>query len=457
VELERSHSAWILASVITVASFVGATAFTQKQLVGLDELSSTIETNSVPSIDYLSQAAVRLTRLNEQIDEIAAAGPKASSTIAAARENAAGLRTDVDLYLRLPPLPGEQAFWARLRADVRRAIQLVDSDLEEGSSLPRSSPNSAADDVDHAIDTALQSVSATLEFDVQQSEVMARDVRLVRGKTLRTIIELDVAATLIALGAVVVAYRASHRHDRLVDEHNALLAARVTELDRFAGRVAHDVVNPLGAIAAGLSLIERSSDERARPYIDRSRRALQRVQLLVDDLLTFARAGARPDPASTCDIADALTTALADCTELAAQQHIELLTHVNGSARIACGAGVLTSIVQNLVHNAIKYIGPRPTRKIWVRLTVVGNFARIEIEDTGPGIPAEIRTTLFEPFVRGPQEQASGTGLGLATVRRLVQSHGGRLGFDSNCNTGTLFWVELPTVREEIGKTRRSA
>jgi signal transduction histidine kinase len=98
------------------------------------------------------------------------------------------------------------------------------------------------------------------------------------------------------------------------------------------------------------------------------------------------------------------------------------------------------------VRNAIKYMGARPTRKIVVRASPAGHFARLEVEDTGPGIPAEIKATLFEPFVRGPHEDVNGTGLGLATVKRLVESHGGRVGVESTLGAGTLFWVELPLL-----------
>jgi two-component system sensor histidine kinase HydH len=72
--------------------------------------------------------------------------------------------------------------------------------------------------------------------------------------------------------------------------------------------------------------------------------------------------------------------------------------------------------------------------------------SRIEVEDTGPGILSEIEATLFEPFVRGPHENVNGTGLGLATVKRLVESHRGRVGVQSQLGVGTLFWAELPRL-----------
>src|SRR5436190_6275691 len=428
---ERHHSAWIAASLITVASFVGATAYTQNRLARLDALSSTIETDAVPSVEYLSRAALRLARLNQLMEEVDASRPRRATVVSAVRQEVAELNEAVNQYLQLPPLPGEQHFWARLRTDVTQAVHIIDATLGDVHDSESATAIPAGGDVDDALDVAQRSVLAALDYDVRQSEIMARDVRRVRATTLRMIIELDALSTLIALGAVAFAFRATRRHEQLVAEHNALLTARVAELDRFAGRAAHDLLSPLGTIAAGLSLLGRSCDERERTYIERSQRALQRVQQLVDDLLAFARAGAHPDPAASCSLDAVVTTVVADLSDAAEENDVELVAHVTGSIAVPCGPGVVTSIVQNLVRNAIKYMGARSTRRVMVRVLTLSEVARLEVEDTGPGIPAEIEATLFEPFVRGPHADVSGTGLGLATVKRLVESHRGRVGVES--------------------------
>jgi signal transduction histidine kinase len=326
---------------------------------------------------------------------------------------------------------------------VRRAVRLVDAAAADLNDAVPSEGQPSASQVDVALDAAVRAVLATLDFDVKQARVLARDVRAVRSTTLREIVELDAVSTLVAGIAVVLAFRATRRHDELLDEHNALLTARVTELDRFAGRVAHDVVSPLGTIGTALALLRRSCDDHERTYIDRSQRAMRRVQQLVDDLLTFARAGAHPDPDSESSLDTVLPALMADCAEAAAERGIELVVDTPRPLRIRCAPGVITSIVQNLVRNGIKYMGDRPVRRITVRVSARGNVARIEVEDTGPGIPPEIQSTLFQPFVRGPHEQAGGTGLGLATVKRLVESHGGRVSVATS-GKGTLFSIELP-------------
>jgi signal transduction histidine kinase len=445
MKFERHHSALIIASLITVASFVGATVYTQNRLARLDALSSSIETNAVPSTEYLSRAAVRLTRLSQLLDDEGTGGLRRSSAETAGREIQA-VDADVAAYLQLAPLAGENEFWTALRTDVSAAVRLVREALDREARGIRSTDLANGGRVDEALDRAVSSVLATLSFDIRQSELMARDVRNVRLTTLRMIVLLDGMSTAIAVLAVVIAYRASRRHDQLLNEHNALLSARVTELDRFAGRVAHDVLSPLGTIGSALALLGQSCDERSRPYIDRSGRALRRVQQLVQALLAFARSGARPDPSVRCSLDAVLPAIVADSLEPTEKNGIDVDVDTSGPLVVPCSLGVVTSIVQNLVRNAAKYMGERPTKRIAVRAHQIGGVARLEVQDTGPGIPAAVQATIFDPFVRGLHHDIDGSGLGLATVKRLVDAHGGTAGVQSSPGAGSLFWVELPLV-----------
>jgi signal transduction histidine kinase len=447
---ERRHLALFFSSLITVTAFVAATAFTQSRLRSVDALSSTIETNAIPSIEYLSRVALRLTRLNQQVDDIASGGPHRDAVVASASQEIATIDHDISRYLKLAPLPGETALWSTLRDEVADSMQRVQRTLEaeHGGHVPTELERRALDD---ALDRALRSVLAALEFDVRKAEVMAADVRNVRATTLRMIVALDGGATVIALFGVLFARRAQRRHEQLQQVHASLLVDRVTELDRFSGRVAHDILSPLGAVAAGLGLLGRLCDAHARTYVDRSQRALQQVQQLVEGLLVFARSGARPDASSRCSAEAILTSIAVDCSEAAAQDNIELVVNVDAQVEVPCTPGVMASIINNLIRNAIKYMGARPVRRITVRAKPAGTMVRFEVEDTGPGIPTAAQRSIFEPFVRGRHETVSGTGLGLATVKRLVESHGGSVGVDSTPGTGSTFWVNLPRVERADG------
>ena len=455
MELERHHSAWVVASVLTVASFIGATAYTQSRLTRLDSLASTLESDAIPSIELLSRTALALTRLGEILNQLAQGIAPTADTLGSANSEVRTIEDDVSTYARLAPLPGERELGAALRFEVSRAVDRVRTALgAEQASQAGDKPDWG--DIDNALDAAVQAVVLALEHDVSQAELMAGDVRDVRASTQRIIIELEALATALALVGAAVAYRASRRHDELVKQHNSLLAARVTELDRFAGRLAHDVLSPLGTIAAALEVVAHSADAQARLYVDRAKRALNSAKNLVNGLLRFARSGARPEHGVTCSIDTVLADVVAECGENAAAADIELLVESDAGLRTSCAAGVVISIVQNLVRNAIRYMGPRSPRRIVVRCAASGARVRVEVEDTGPGIPAELQAKMFEPFVRGSHSADGGIGLGLATVKRLAEAHGGAVGVRSAVDVGTLFWVELPRAEEDAAVAERA-
>jgi signal transduction histidine kinase len=441
---ERHHLAWVLASTTTVACFAGATAYTQSRLSRLDALASTLETNAIPSIEYLGRVGVRLTKLNQLLGQLGSNRSSAAGQ-AEAKQELSALDDDVARYLKLPPLPGERPHWDALRADLNRAIGLSRTAFDDGlpgSPAVRDRRQSAGD----ALDKAVSAVLTTVKSDTEEAEQIAKNVHAVRLVTLRTVIALDAGSALVAALAAVLAFRASRAHDALLNRHASALSARVAELDTFAGRIAHDVLNPLGVIAGTLSLLRRSTDAAGQRYIDRSGRAVLRVQQLVDDLLAFARAGGRPDGSESSSIDAVVDSMTPDLSEAAADHGIALAYDVVAPQPVRCSAGVVTSVVQNLVRNAIKYMGTRPVKRIDVTVRATGAVARLEIRDTGPGVAPELQARMFEPFVRGDHDGVAGSGLGLATVKRLVESHGGRVGIESNVGAGTLIWVELPLV-----------
>jgi signal transduction histidine kinase len=99
-------------------------------------------------------------------------------------------------------------------------------------------------------------------------------------------------------------------------------------------------------------------------------------------------------------------------------------------------------------------MGPQKRRKVLVRARADATVVRVEVEDTGPGIPRDLQDVIFEPFVRGTHTEVGGTGLGLATAKRLVESHGGAIGVSSAVGVGSLFWIEMPLAAPGAIATR---
>jgi signal transduction histidine kinase len=108
---------------------------------------------------------------------------------------------------------------------------------------------------------------------------------------------------------------------------------------------------------------------------------------------------------------------------------------------------VLTSLVSNLVQNAIKHLVGSEVRRVVVRALDLGKEVRVEVEDTGPGIALSDQERMFDPFVRGRGASGPGIGLGLATVRRLAEAHGGHAGVRSEAGRGAVFWFSVPGAK----------
>src|SRR5205085_8918585 len=188
-----------------------------------------------------------------------------------------------------------------------------------------------------------------------------------------------------------------------------------------------------------------------------------RVRRIVDGLLEFARAGARPEAGARADVRAVTAGILEELAPFASQRHAMLRSEEVPECAVACSPGVLLSLLGNLLRNALKYLGSSETREVMLRVRSRRGRVLFEVEDTGPGIPPSLGARIFEPYIRGPNTGAPGIGLGLATVKRLVESHGGSLGVRAGARGGALFWFELdeaaPSEPAELHETgaRRSA
>ena len=109
---------------------------------------------------------------------------------------------------------------------------------------------------------------------------------------------------------------------------------------------------------------------------------------------------------------------------------------------------MIGDVLGNLVRNAVKFMGERAERRVTLVAIDRGATVRVEVRDTGPGMSPATAAACFEPFRRGEGVSEPGTGLGLATVRRLVQSHGGEVRVFTREGEGSTFVVDLPRARQ---------
>jgi signal transduction histidine kinase len=170
------------------------------------------------------------------------------------------------------------------------------------------------------------------------------------------------------------------------------------------------------------------------------------MDTIIDGLLEFARGGTEPPTGAHAELRPILDNVVAELEPAATTAHAEVIVHPFAPQEVACTPAALRSVLNNLVGNAVEHSeeGTRTERKVSVRVKDKVNAVRIEVQDSGPGLPPGLAQRAFEPFVRLGATQRSATGIALATVRRIVEACGGRVGVRSLLHEGTCFWFEVP-------------
>lgn len=304
-----------------------------------------------------------------------------------------------------------------------------------------------AQDIVPAIETGNQ-VDALLQqiIEINAREVDARAEELHR--TVATVVALcAVLGVLWLVGGLLLvrwALAAVHEYERSTEE-------RLAELDQFAGRVAHDLRNPLQAIGMALSAIQRrATDERTQSLSVKAQQAAVRMGAFIQELLTFARSGAKPAPGAEACVDTVLREVQQELAEPAQRGNVALLVHASPELRAAIAPEALRSIVGNLADNAVKHAADGTARQVELTAETGGPEIRIQVRDNGPGIAPEALARLFDPFFRATN-RPGGFGIGLKTVKRLVDAHRGRIEVDSRQGHGSVFTVTLPAAQPRAG------
>jgi len=219
------------------------------------------------------------------------------------------------------------------------------------------------------------------------------------------------------------------------------------DLEAFAGRVAHDLRGALGPIVLTADLLAkgREGDQAVRGRLDRS---VRRATGLVDGLLAFSRAGAVPDASERAEVVEVVRDVLEELESKLGQADVSTEVTLE-PGHVRCAPALLHMVLANVVGNAIKYMRDAPKRHMEIRGCRARTGYEVRVSDTGPGIPSDALPRIFEPFYRVPGARAAGTGIGLATVRRIVEAHDGRVTAESSLGAGATFTVWLPLAKGE--------
>lgn len=240
-------------------------------------------------------------------------------------------------------------------------------------------------------------------------------------------------------------------YERKITGYTRLLEQRNRDLDAFAGRVAHDVKNALSPIVMSPSILRyvAADPKRVLEIANRTERCSERVAGVLDSLLAFSRGSGSAQANERGALGIAVKNVMEDLAPLIAKLEVSAKVEEAPEMVLQCDAGLLHIVLANLVGNAVKYLEGREERRVQVSARQDGQCCRIDVEDTGPGIPRRFQAMIFEPFYRGKGTRVAGTGIGLATVRRIVEARGGRIEVMSTEGRGSKFSVWLPLAEGE--------
>ncbi len=216
--------------------------------------------------------------------------------------------------------------------------------------------------------------------------------------------------------------RVAHREEETA-RGARMLEDRNRELDAFAGRVAHDIRNPLMVIHLAADQLSGMVPQDARPA-GLLRRGVGRMEALVEDLLTLSRVEGQVQ-GSSCNPATVAAQIQEDFAARFEGARGRLRVAVNPAA-VSCSEGLLRQALTNLTENAMKYQRPDTTPEVEISGGAVDDRYDLRVSDNGMGMTKDDAGRVFEPFYRSPRTQnLPGTGLGLSIVNRVVRASGG--------------------------------
>jgi light-regulated signal transduction histidine kinase (bacteriophytochrome) len=241
----------------------------------------------------------------------------------------------------------------------------------------------------------------------------------------------------------------------LLDEQTVELRRSNTELEQFAYVASHDLQEPLRKIASFCQLLEKrysdKLDERGIEYIGYAVDGAKRMQVLINDLLSFSRVGRLGTIHTEVDLNTTLDEALENLATAVEESDTEVVRPKQPLPRVVGDPTLLTMLWQNLIGNAVKFRHVDRPPRIVINCAA-GSGERdgqwlLSLSDNGIGIEAEFADKVFVIFQRlHGRGQYAGTGVGLALCKKIVEHYGGTIRIDTSYTDGTRFEFTLPVA-----------
>lgn len=236
--------------------------------------------------------------------------------------------------------------------------------------------------------------------------------------------------------------------EQRVKDRTAELEASNRELEAFSYSVSHDLRAPLSVLIGFAELLrlknEAQLDEIGQKYLRRIHESAFRMSELMNDLIRLAKVSRQGPTREKVALRSLVDEVVAELESQNEKRKIEW--RIGELPVVECDHGLMKQVLANLISNAVKYTRPREIAVIEIGETTSGRQRTFFVRDNGVGFDMKNAKKLFVPFQRlHRDEEFEGTGIGLATVQRIVEKHKGRVWVESKPGAGTTFFFTLNT------------
>jgi signal transduction histidine kinase len=230
-----------------------------------------------------------------------------------------------------------------------------------------------------------------------------------------------------------------------ISERTRRLEETNRELESFSYSVSHDLRSPLQVIEgfSSLALQEEGASARSRDHLQRIQASARRMQDMIGHLLRFSQLASVRVQTTAVNLSELAESIVTDLRMTHPDR--DVLVDIEPGMMTEADAALIGNVVQNLLANAWKFTAPIPHARIEFARSNDGGEQIYVVRDNGVGFCADRAQRLFEPFVRlHDRKDFCGHGIGLATARRIIQRHGGRIWAESRPGEGAAFFFILP-------------
>ena len=232
-----------------------------------------------------------------------------------------------------------------------------------------------------------------------------------------------------------------------LERRSAELEASNKELEAFAYSISHDLRSPLRHMVGFAELLGQHAatalDEKSRRYTTTILDAAKRMGALIDDLLAFSRIGRAEARASTVSLRELVNEVVEEMRPDLSGRTVSW--RIGDLPDLYCDRSMLRMVFMNLITNAIKFTRPRERAEIEIGSFEDARGVVVFVRDNGVGFDMKYSNKLFRVFQRlHRSEEFEGTGIGLATVQRIIQRHGGTVSAEGSVNGGATMFLAVP-------------